>query len=864
MEYIRGTNIKLLFIVTIALLISLTLLASDRVLALSGSEFKAGRIIDNSRFFDGSSMTATQIQNFLEAKVPDCDSNGDLMHQGMLRRDYAAANGVSTPFICLKDFEQDTPSTPSESGLCSGLPSRSDRSAAQIIDDVADACNISQKVLLVLLQKEQSLITDDWPWPVQYESATGFACPDTAPCDDGYGGFFEQVYYAARQYKRYQTDPTHYNHRAGVNNNVRYHPNSSCGSSTVFIENQATAGLYNYTPYQPNQAALNNLYGLGNSCSAYGNRNFWRLYNDWFGPTIGADNIRLIMCDDQEYLVERGIRKKRLITSTGLAAWNLENAYFEEDGQGCGYNAYPEDLGRLIRSRTTGRVYMVDSGEAFKINGSHIEEAWGLGDTDSQSYPQFDGDSIHYLTVGNDLPVLGESANTNRVYLADSGNRHEIEGSGSGNYDSLLLLRGNDDIPMETFSGTLLQTLTPETAIDYSFQIGSNWYLLDYNKTRKINPSSLPEWTDLLTGPVLSSDVLSLFDQNLSIGNFWQRDSYYYRLLADSESERTSSDLVADDWGAMDSPGVTRLLKNKIVSDVNLTDVVSVSSSDNIRLISCGGQNYMVERGIHKKRLISSAGLAAWGLENAYFVDADPGCGYTTYAEELGRTVRSRDTGRVYLVDSGKAFRVMAADGIAWGLGDVGSETYPQLNGASISFVDIEGHLPKLARSANTSIVYLVNDGNRYEIVGSNGSDTSSLELVRGYDEVPMDTFSAGLIQTLTNGTTIDYSFSVGGNWYVLDHNRTRRVDVGVSSLWDDFLTGPALSSDVLSLFGENLTIGDKWRRDSYFYRLLAGSEAERTEDVPTATSWNATNSPVITRLLRGKLVTDLDVVDVP
>jgi len=55
------------------------------------------------------------------------------------------------------------------------------------------------------------------------------------------------------------------------------------------MQNAATAALYNYTPYQPNKAALDNLYGSGNSCSAYGNRNFWRMYNDWFGPTIVVD-----------------------------------------------------------------------------------------------------------------------------------------------------------------------------------------------------------------------------------------------------------------------------------------------------------------------------------------------------------------------------------------------------------------------------------------------------------------------------------------------------------------------------------------------------------------------------------------------
>jgi hypothetical protein len=32
---------------------------------------------------------------------------------------------------------------------------------------------------------------------------------------------------------------------------------------------------------------LSNLYGTGNSCSSYGNRNFWRIYYEWFGNPTG-------------------------------------------------------------------------------------------------------------------------------------------------------------------------------------------------------------------------------------------------------------------------------------------------------------------------------------------------------------------------------------------------------------------------------------------------------------------------------------------------------------------------------------------------------------------------------------------------
>ena len=77
----------------------------------------------------------------------------------------------------------------------------------------------------------------------------------------------------------------------GSPSRVQFHPNTACGTTTLTIRNKATAALYYYTPYQPNAAALSNLYGTGDACSSYGNRNFWRMYSDWFGsPTGGSSN----------------------------------------------------------------------------------------------------------------------------------------------------------------------------------------------------------------------------------------------------------------------------------------------------------------------------------------------------------------------------------------------------------------------------------------------------------------------------------------------------------------------------------------------------------------------------------------------
>ncbi len=257
----------------------------NKASALSGSEFRPGNIIDDAVFYNRYSMSLEGIQAFLNSKVPVCDTNGAQPRGNTTRAAYGASVGHPPPYTCLKDYSESTPTKNPEEGLCSGL-SAGNRTAARIIYDVAQSCGINPQALIVMLQKEQSLITDDWPWSTQYRSAMGYGCPDTAPCDAEYYGFFNQVYAGARQFKRYAKDSYLFNYRANRNAYVQYNPNAGCGGTNVFIENSATAGLYNYTPYQPNAAALNNLYGSGDGCSAYGNRNFWRLFIDWFGPTF--------------------------------------------------------------------------------------------------------------------------------------------------------------------------------------------------------------------------------------------------------------------------------------------------------------------------------------------------------------------------------------------------------------------------------------------------------------------------------------------------------------------------------------------------------------------------------------------------
>ncbi|MBQ6127986.1 hypothetical protein IJI69_04895 [Candidatus Saccharibacteria bacterium] len=232
--------------------------------AANAKNFNPGNIMTDKVMGDYNSMTEAEIQAFLKSKN-SCNDTNVAKAAAYPKLSYHIENGH---FVCMADekFNGET--------------------AAHIIWQAAQDYHINPKVLIVLLEKEQGLVTDTWPnSTLQYRSATGYGCPDTAACDSQYYGFKNQIRNSAKFFrKNLDGDPNWTNYPVGVNN-VLYNPNWACGSSQVNIQNRATGALYTYTPYQPNAAALNAGYGIGDGCSAYGNRNFYLYFTDWFGST---------------------------------------------------------------------------------------------------------------------------------------------------------------------------------------------------------------------------------------------------------------------------------------------------------------------------------------------------------------------------------------------------------------------------------------------------------------------------------------------------------------------------------------------------------------------------------------------------
>lgn len=362
--------------------------------AASGSDFNAGFIISDELFFNGSLMSQAGVQSLLEARVPGC----------------TAPTGAPG---CLKSYVTSSSSRPADR-YCGAYGGGTNQRASAVIYAVAQACNINPQVLLVTLQKERGLVTKTNPSSNDYLVSMGYACPDTAACDTKYYGFANQVYSAARQFNIYRVLPTSFNYRAGRTNTVQWHPNAACGSSGVYIENAATAALYNYTPYRPNQAALNNLYGTGDGCSSYGNRNFFAYFSDWFGsPTRG--NLQSPSFEGGSvYGWGASNGPVNVMAARGVVGEVPEGEWFLATNTPVSGRAITQDVQRAsYAGQTITAKVWVRSESAQPFSGSATVWALGGSANEGKSLPFTVTDKWTELTVK--LPVQGASHSTVRL-----------------------------------------------------------------------------------------------------------------------------------------------------------------------------------------------------------------------------------------------------------------------------------------------------------------------------------------------------------------------------------------------------------------------------------------------------------------
>jgi serine-type D-Ala-D-Ala endopeptidase (penicillin-binding protein 7) len=171
------------------------------------------------------------------------------------------------------------------------------KTAAEIIYDAAIRNQISPKFLLVTLQKEQSLITDDSPSQKQLDWATGFAvcdgCELANPKVQKYKGFGKQVDGAASIIRWY------YDNQAAQPFIKKKDVSIYIDDEPVIPQTWATAFLYTYTPH------------------LHGNKNFWRIWSTWFSQFYPNGTIVQSASSTDYWLIANG-QKRRFKSMTAL------------------------------------------------------------------------------------------------------------------------------------------------------------------------------------------------------------------------------------------------------------------------------------------------------------------------------------------------------------------------------------------------------------------------------------------------------------------------------------------------------------------------------------------------------------------
>ena len=450
--------IAILIVVFIAIASTIIYMRQTVTHAADTSKFDAGNIISDTIMSNKDTMNIQQIQAFLDSKNA-CNNTNTYMAAWYPHLQYTIRDGR---FICMA---QD---------------SFNGQSAAQIIWQVAQDYSINPQVLIVLLEKEQGLVTDTWPNNIQYRSATGYGCPDTAPCDSQYFGLANQLRQAANLFRNvlnggWSNYPVGYTY-------VQYNPNAACGGSVVNIQNRATSALYRYTPYQPNQSALNAGYGTGDSCGAYGNRNFWMLFTDWFGSTQQPGASEIVakynalggkaswLGDSMSSIRQAGnggiyqsFQNGKIYWHRNTGAWTIRSGsvdnYYASNGYEGGYLGYPRSDERSIPGKGVyqtfegGQIYWTAStgtqgirlGAMFSKYSQLGHESGYLGFPTSSEvrakdgvYQKFQGGNMYwrpgsaamdmsstfvatYTTAGEYNGYLGLPANSMSCNIKDSG-----------------------------------------------------------------------------------------------------------------------------------------------------------------------------------------------------------------------------------------------------------------------------------------------------------------------------------------------------------------------------------------------------------------------------------------------------------
>lgn len=455
---------------------------------VKAATFDPSNIISDEEILDYNSMSLNDIQNFLVSKSSFLASYSCLDAYGVSRKaSEIIYNAASNNYDCSDAVDlSDNPTDDEKALKCRKV-------------------TISPKFLLVLLQKEQSLIDDSSPSQSRLDYATGYGCPDGGGCNNRWKGFGKQVNSAALQFRDYMDNPQYYTYKAGVTYTFT-NPYGTISKEPIIVTpaNQATAALYNYTPHVYN-----------------GNYNFYNLWQKYFTKNIIEGSLVQANGEPGVWLIQDG--KKRPFLSKGaltsrfdinkIIKVNKSDLDKYEKGSPIKFAQYS-----LVRSPRGTIFLLVDdkkrgftSGEAFKKMGFNPEEVTNASWEDINAYA--DGQNI---TATSTYPTgaLLQDKKTGGVYWVYEGTKAPI-------IDRVFLatkFKGKKIVPSSPDELANYTKVNPVLFGDGELLKSPNSpsvYVISNGKKRAINSGELFEklgykWINIIT---VSPQVLYLYQE---------------------------------------------------------------------------------------------------------------------------------------------------------------------------------------------------------------------------------------------------------------------------------------------------------------------------------------------------------------
>jgi len=280
------------------------------------------------------------------------------------------------------------------------------KTATQAFYEIAQRWLVNPKYLLVLVQKEQSLIEDATPTQGQYDRATGYGCPDSGGCDDRWKGFYSQVNSAAAQTRYYLDNITEFTYQPGQTYNI---DNKSVKPKTI-----ATAALYNYTPH------------------LHGNELFWNLWNSYFSKKWPDGSLLQSDDDSVIYLIENGRKRAIISKAVFISRFDPKNVItvspgdlaLYDDGAPIKYLNFS-----LLKNSASSDIFMIINDTKRKIDSAEVFRQLGFNDDDvtvvtsSAELNQYqDGSNITSYTL-YPTGLLAQNDKNGKIYYIISGRK---------------------------------------------------------------------------------------------------------------------------------------------------------------------------------------------------------------------------------------------------------------------------------------------------------------------------------------------------------------------------------------------------------------------------------------------------------